>query len=166
MISERWVKKHFALAILVSTYSKDNSTKCGAVIVRPNNSIASTGYNDFPRYVAEYVERRDRPTKYLYTEHAERNAIYNCNENMEGYTMFVYAYPNSLFICADCARAIIQSGIKTIYAPHPDNTDVIAHWSDSCEASRIMFDESGVEVRHVDIPDVSNLQKEIEKYLK
>lgn len=161
--SKRWVRKHFLMAAMVSCYSKDNSTKCGAVIVRPDNSVASTGYNGFPRGVEEKPERLERPAKYLFTEHAERNAIYNCGDpSLEGYSLFVFAHPNNLFICSDCSRAIIQEGITEIYAPL--ETDIVEHWGDSCAASKIMLQESGVEIFHVELPDYTRLTETILDY--
>ena len=153
------------MAALVASYSKDDSTKCGAVIVRPDNSICSTGYNGFPRGVKDTITaRKKRPNKYLYTEHSERNAIYNSHDSsMEGYSMFVYTYPNTLMVCADCARAIIQTGITTVFV---QSFETIAHWQDSCDASMEMFGESGVALIASKVPDMSELTTIMEKTLK
>lgn len=161
--SRAWVLKHFAMAATVSCYSKDESTKCGSVIVRPDNTIASTGYNGFPRGISYSRKRLDRPAKYMYTEHSERNAIYNCqDQNLDGYSLFVYTHPKNLFVCSDCARAIIQSGIKNVFA-HSEGTE--EHWEDSCEAAKIMFDEAGVKVYHPELPDYTNITNAIKNNL-
>lgn len=154
-MNDAWIKKHFIKAVTVASDSKDDSTKCGAVIVRPDNSIASTGYNGFPRGVFETEKRKERPLKYLYTEHAERNAIYNCyDQSLEGYSIFVFTYPNELFTCSDCARAIIQSGIKHVYSPDVKGTE---RWEESCAVARTMFSDAGVQIHHPDLPDFNKL---------
>ncbi len=150
------------VASIVSSFSKDKSTKCGTIIVRKDNSICSTGYNGFPRGVSDENEYRyERPIKYLYTEHSERNSIYNSNDaSMIGYSMFVYTYPKKLSICSDCARAIIQTGITDVYLLSDNQVD---RWSESCQVAKIMFDESGVNLHIVDMPDLTLLTKESEK---
>lgn len=159
-MNDSWVLKHFIKTVDVASDSKDDSTKCGAVIVRQDNSIASTGYNGFPRGVLETPERMERPAKYLFTEHAERNAIYNCaDQSLEGYSIFVFTYPHELFTCADCARAIIQSGIKYVYYPRHsgDQTDREMEWNDSTQAAHEMFLEAGVEVHNPTLPEFKEL---------
>lgn len=101
------------MAEYVSTKSKDKSTKVGAVIVGPNNEVLSVGWNGFPRGVNDDVEERhERPAKYEWTEHGERNAIYNAARHgirLDGTTLYTTHDP-----CADCARAIVQSGIRHV----------------------------------------------------
>ncbi len=134
------------LAFLVASWSKDPSTKTGAVIVGPDKEIRSTGYNGPVRGVNDDVkERLERPTKYDFFEHAERNALYNAcltGVSVKGCTMFATHTP-----CVDCARAIIQSGIQTVITNHlvidektPQNT-----WRDKISVSAQMFKEAGVE---------------------
>src|SRR3972149_4666305 len=105
----KWPEFFFALAALAAKKSKDRSTKIGAVVVGPDNEVRSLGYNGFPRGINDDVEERHRrPAKYLWSEHAERNAIYNAVRAgicLRGCTMYVHSHP-----CVDCARAIIQSG--------------------------------------------------------
>lgn len=158
-MKKHWIEKHMTKAAAVAADSIDNSTLCGAVIVRPDNSIASTGYNGFPRGVIETHERRQRPRKYLFSEHAERNAIYNCHDaSLEGYSIFIYTYPNNLFVCADCARGIVQTGIKHVYITHDGGGDS-PHWEESCSAAKDMFDEAGVEIHQVEINLTSLIEK-------
>lgn len=110
----KWHLRYIGLAQHVSEWSGDRSTKVGAVIVGPNNRVVSVGYNDFPSGVLDKEERHQRPDKYLYTEHAERNAIYNARLIPEGSTLYLNwtGCP-----CTDCTRAIIQSGVKRVIVP-------------------------------------------------
>lgn len=117
-----WNVRFVDLARLVGSWSKDRSRKVGAVIAGFNREILSVGYNGFPRGVNDDVEERhQRPAKYLWTEHAERNAIYNAARRgveLEGATIYLPWYP-----CMDCARAIVQVGISDVVAVEPDWND-------------------------------------------
>jgi len=139
-----WNKRFMDLSVHVSSWSKDQSTQVGAVIVDDKKTILSIGYNGFPRGCDdEKKERHERPAKYLYTEHAERNAIYNAARNgikLDETTLYV----SSLFPCVDCARAIIQSGIKKIVATKPDLEH--ENWGESFRVSLELFRESDVEI--------------------
>lgn len=107
-----WNEKFMGLAKHIATWSKDESTKVGAVIT-DNHRIISVGYNGLPNGAKDDVEaRKQRPLKYKWAEHGERNAIYNAarvGTSTEGAIMYVNYFP-----CTDCARAIIQSGIKMV----------------------------------------------------
>lgn len=109
-----WDQYFFEIAQVTCKKSKDTSTKVGAVIVGPNKEVRSLGFNGMPRGVNDDVEiRHQRPTKYYYFEHAERNAIYNAARNgIVTDNCELYLYP--MVPCTDCARAIIQSGIKVV----------------------------------------------------
>lgn len=128
---------------LANKFSKDKSTKVGAIIIDPETyQILLTGYNGFPRKVKELAERLERPTKYLYTEHAERNAIYHAarkGPHTDGATMICTMFP-----CADCARAIIQSGIIRVISPDIE----IERWAESSQAAKEMLIEAGVEIEY------------------
>lgn len=135
---------YLAMAYLVATSSKDRKTKYGAVIVGPYGEIRSTGHNGFPRGCDDYAEsRHQRPEKYFWTEHAERNAIYNAarvGTPLDGCTLYVQGCP-----CADCARAIIQSGIAKVVV-HKDWEDrTPPKWQEHADRSKAMFEETGVE---------------------
>ena len=144
-----WKKWHLGLAHWVSGKSKDRSTKVGAVIVDDENTIISTGFNSFPRGVNDDIdERHVRPTKYLYTEHAERNAIYNAaRQILKGKTLVLQYAPCP---CHDCTRAVIQSGIKKIIVPKDGKFPGRGDWGDSLEAAMTMLNEAGVEVEEVE----------------
>lgn len=126
--------------------SKDRSKKVGCVIVGPANEIRSTGYNSFPRGIDdERPERHERPAKYRWTEHAERNAIYNAARagiRTEGCRMFLPWFP-----CMDCARAIVQSGIIELVCVEPDVGD--SRWGTDFKDALVLFDEAGVKTRYV-----------------
>ena len=73
-----WDEYYLSICKIVATRSKDPNTQLGCIVVGPNHEIRSTGYNSFPRGIRDDVpERLERPTKYLWIEHAERNAICN-----------------------------------------------------------------------------------------
>ena len=132
-----WDERFLQLAQHIAQWSKDPSTKVGAVIVRPNRTIASVGYNGFPRGVNDDERLNDRPYKYAMTVHAEANAILSANERLDGCTLYV----TPLSPCSSCASILIQSGIKrgVAYMPHQPG-----HWADSFAIARTMLDEAGV----------------------
>lgn len=141
---ESWDAYYLRLADFISDRSKDTSAHIGAVLVR-DNAVISTGYNGFPRGVNEAVEaRHERPAKYAYTEHGERNSIYNAAKqgiSTNGATMYTQGVP-----CQDCARAAIQAGIKRVVAYWQADDTVFTGWKESCGKGREMLDEAGVEV--------------------
>lgn len=144
----QWDEYFIRLAKVVAEKSKDLSSGCGAVIVGKSNEILSTGYNGFPRGVNDRIESRNqRPVKYLWTEHAERNAIYNAARNgvsLEGCSMYIVVLNSELSIpCADCSRATIQTGIRKVFV---EDTSVPERWEESGKVSLEMLRESGVEL--------------------
>ena len=139
----KWDSRWMDLAKLVSSWSKDRSRKCGAVVVDDRHTPVALGWNGFPRGVDDNVEaRHERPEKYKWTEHAERNAIYNAASTgaiLSGSTMYITWFP-----CCDCARGIIQSGIKRVVCLSSDMDD--PNWKDSFSVSQAMMEESGIEI--------------------
>ncbi len=135
-----WDEFFMGAAMLCAERSKDPNTQVGACIVNNENRILSVGYNGFPSGCDDDVFPWERSgdeydTKYLYVCHAELNAILNCRgRSLEGSRIYV-----ALFPCNECAKAIIQSGIKEViylsdkYAQTP-----------STRASKRMFDAAGV----------------------
>ena len=150
--SYKWNCRFMELALHISTWSKDPSTKVGCVVVGPDKEIRSQGYNGFPRGVDDDKEyRQTRPTKYAFYEHSERNAIYNAcsfGASLKGCIMYVTMPP-----CADCARAIIQSGIKEVFfmAPPIDAKKITSpnNWRETVTHSFEMFDEAGVKYTEI-----------------
>jgi len=140
IISDKWQARFIDLAKEIASWSKDPSSRVGSVIVRPDRTICSVGFNGFPRGVKdsqEAIENRD--AKLLRTIHAELNAILSSKESLVGYSLFVWPFQP----CANCAAAIIQSGITEVYCPYNDH---LTHerWSESFRAALQMFDEAGV----------------------
>lgn len=141
--SQMWHKRFLLLAEHIADWSKDIHTQVGAVIVGSNRRIISVGYNGFPSGVDDLkISRYNRPDKYFFTEHAERNAIYNAhftNASPVGGHIYV-----TKMTCADCARAIIQCGVKHVHT-WEDNT-LNSRWKDSFEAAMEMYNEAEVEI--------------------
>lgn len=109
-----WDERFLALAEHIAGWSKDPSTKVGAVITRPDRTISSVGYNGLPRYVNDGEERLTcRETKYEMIVHAEANAILHANERPVGYTIYTWPFQP----CSRCAGLIIQAGLKRVVAP-------------------------------------------------
>lgn len=140
-----WNKRFIELTKHIATWSKDKSVGTCAVIANIDNRIVSIGYNGFPSGCNdEILERYDRPAKYLYTEHAERNAIYNAamlGISTKNCIMYLMWFP-----CADCARAIIQSGIKKLVCYQPNFND--SKWGDHFKAAFEMLNESNIEIEY------------------
>jgi dCMP deaminase len=133
------------LAVEYSLKSTDRSRKVGAIIVDASGRLISYGWNGFPSGVADQECRHERPAKYFWTEHAERNAIYLAAKNgvpLKGCTMYVPWFP-----CMDCARGIVQSGISRLVAYHPDLSDPI--WGGQFTNALVLFEEAGVIVSFI-----------------
>jgi dCMP deaminase len=144
-----WDKLFMTMVYLVAFGSKDNRSHLGAVIVGPKNEIRSTGYNGFVRGLDDSREyRQEKPEKYFWFEHAERNAIYNATlmgVSLDGCKMYTNGVP-----CMDCARGIIQSGIREVIVDKKWNDKNFQKWREHAERSLEMFDEVGVRLRYYD----------------
>ncbi|MBO7195734.1 MAG: dCMP deaminase family protein [Clostridia bacterium] len=140
-----WDEYFMGVAILASQRSKDPSTQVGACIIDTDKRILSTGYNGFPQGCSddEFPWNRDESlgeTKYQYVVHAELNAILNASgKKLAGSTVYV-----GLFPCHECAKAIIQSGIKEIIYLSDKYHD-----TPSMSASRKMLEAAGVSFRQI-----------------
>lgn len=145
----RWDTRFLELAFQVGKWSKDRSAKTGCVIAGADKVIRSTGYNGFVRNVDDdSSERHERPAKYSWTEHAERNAIYNAARigcSIYGCTIYVNWYP-----CIDCTRGIVQSGLSRLVALEPDTED--QKWGAEFSFASKMFDEVGLETTLYTLP--------------
>ena len=140
-----WDEYFMGLAHLSALRSKDPSTQVGACIVDGNNKVVSIGYNGFPMGCSDHEFPWGREggmleTKYAFVVHAELNAILNSPRSLAGCTLYV-----SLFPCNECAKAIIQSGIrKVVY-----ECDKYAK-EDNVIASKKMLRAAGVELVQLD----------------
>ena len=154
-VSDKWDRRFLELANFVAAWSKDPSTKVGAVIVRADRTVASMGFNGFPRGVLDREDRyADRATKYAMVVHAENNALINARQSLEGYTLYVTPLPP----CTQCAAAIIQCGIARVVIEQKEaaaaNKDKLAaDWAKQFEISATMFEEAGVKVAVVRAAD-------------
>lgn len=148
--SSVWLHRHLELAREVSSWSKDDSTKVGALIVTKEGKPVSWGYNGIPMGVKENLDRTIRPVKYHYFAHAERNALDLSRSSVEDCWMFVTHPP-----CSDCARGIIQTGISTVVIDIRGIDDFADRrgkdWFESVEHSMQMFGEAGVRVIYFDM---------------
>ena len=149
-----WDDYFTAIAFLTAKRSKDPNTQVGACIVDQSKCIIGLGYNGFPRGCSDdhLPWAREAHSKWLHTKypfvcHAETNAILNkCSADVKGATLYV-----ALFPCNECAKLIIQAGIKEVVY-----TSDKYHDTECCRASRILFQMAGVKLRR-HIPDVCNI---------
>jgi dCMP deaminase len=152
-VSLNWDKKYLRLALHIAGWSKDPSTKVGAVIVGDTNEVISLGFNGPPRGVEDDVpERWERPLKYQFCEHSERNAVFNAARSgvsTMGATMYMTSFPAKFGPCDNCCRAIIQAGICRVVTEPPRGD--IERWKESFKVGQEMLDEAGVEVDQVNI---------------
>ncbi len=144
-----WDEYYLSICREVAARSKDPNTQVGCVIAGPAHEIRSTGYNSLPRGIRDDVpERLERPGKYLWMEHAERNAIYNaarCGTPLEGCTIYVVLMP-----CMDCARAIVQAGIQQVVVSGERMSQYSSEYYDEhFRLVEVLFQEAGVGVRQV-----------------
>lgn len=144
---QKWTQRFLGLCDHMSTWSEDRDFQVGCVIVGAGREIRAAGYNGLPRGVqADDDTRFDRASgeKFHWIEHAERNAIYNAaraGADLSGCTLYVNRFP-----CADCGRALIQSGITRLVCPPIPQADGALDYS--FQVSAKMLQESGVQVEH------------------
>jgi dCMP deaminase len=156
-----WNEYFFKMIDVIKLKSKDPSTKVGCVITNDENTVISTGFNGFPigvidKNINDYGYKRDitkeryedRKMKLMFTEHAERNAIYFASRRgiaLEGCKIYITWYP-----CCECCRAIIQTGIKEIIIDgrNYDEDDKYwkERWKESIEVTKIMLKEAGIKI--------------------
>lgn len=149
MNTDKWDRRFLDLALNVASWSKDKSRRVGCVIVGEGRQVLGVGYNGFPIGVNDAVVARHSragDAKYKWTEHAERNAIYQAARHgiaLKGTTIYLPWFP-----CADCSRAIVQTGIKFVVAVEPDWND--PKYGADFSVAREMLLEGGAFVRFVE----------------
>lgn len=150
-----WPSYFFEMIKAVKQKSKDKHTQFGCIITGPDNEIRTTGYNSFPRGLNDNIpERFERPEKYFWMVHAERNAIYNAarmGTPLKGCTAYIDGLP-----CGDCAQGIIQSGIEEIifdsknWEKFVESRGVVSvgmkTWLDDVHKAVKMLEECGVKI--------------------
>lgn len=153
-----WDEYFMGVALLAAKRSKDPNTQVGACIVDQNNVIVSTGYNGFPIGCSDDEfpwEREGEVTKYPFVVHAELNSILNASgKSLHGCKIYV-----ALFPCNECAKAIIQSGIKEVIYLSDKYAD-----TPGVKASKLMLNSAGVKLTHLEpTTDTITLNFRVEK---
>lgn len=129
-------------AELIASRSKDPSTKTGAVIVRPDRTILSKGYNGFPMKLKDSeADYADREIKYEKIIHCEMNAVLNARERVEGCILYTWPFLS----CPRCAVHMIQAGIACVVAPKCPE-DKLERWEELLKRSKKYFREAGVRI--------------------
>ena len=144
-----WDEYYLEVCKVVARRSKDPNTQIGCVIVGPAHEIRSTGYNSFPRGIRDNVpERLERPHKYLWIEHAERNAICNAaraGTATENCTIYVEVMP-----CMYCGLAIVQAGIAEVVVSAARMAQYSSEYYDEhFRLVEVLLEEAGLKVRRV-----------------
>ena len=138
-VPTEWDTRFINLAAHISLWSKDPSTKCGAVIADQNNRVISVGYNGLPKGIADTKERlNNRELKYKMVCHCEMNAILFSKQDLTGCTLYTHPFMS----CSRCAVMVIQSGITKVVAPYSENE----RWLEDFILSQSLFKEAGVEL--------------------
>lgn len=140
----KWIPRYLNDARHFAQYSRDPSSKIGAVAIGRYGQVLSRGWNDFPRRVGNSPERYlDRDLKLKLVVHAEQNCVYNACLNgvsLDGADLYVDGLPT----CSDCAKAVIQTGVKRVIMRHPRELRNPEYWENEFNLSKMMFEESGV----------------------
>src|SRR6056300_2067453 len=138
---DKWDQRFLKLAEEVASWSKDPSRKIGAVAIGAKGQVLAQGFNGFPRGIDDSEERyNDRERKYELVVHAEMNVIYNATYNgvsLDGASLYVHGLP----ACSDCAKGIIQVGIKRVVMR---DQEIPVLWQQSWTKTEDMFNEAGV----------------------
>ena len=139
----KWDKRYLALAEHISTWSKDPSKKIGAVAVGDKGQVLDQGFNGFPRGIDDQESMyENKVIKYQHVVHAEMNCIYNATYNgtsLDGATLYIHGLP----VCSECAKGIIQVGIKRVVTEEIQ-TSTPERWVEYTQLTKKMFDEVGV----------------------
>ena len=148
ILLNKWDMRYLQLAQEVAGWSKDPSTKIGAIAVGAKGQVLSQGYNGFPRGIDDHVDLyKDRETKYKYVVHAEMNVIYNATYHgicLEGSTLYVTGLP----VCSDCAKGIIQVGISRVVMKEHLTPQ---KWVDSWKTTSQMFDQVNIKWEFINV---------------
>lgn len=148
ILSYNWDIRYLELAEQVSSWSKDPSRQIGAVAVGTKGQVLAQGYNGFPRGIKDSSLRyNDREIKYKFVVHAEQNVIYNATYNgvsLDGATLYVWGLP----VCSDCAKGVIQTGIKRVVMPLQEIPD---HWVDSWALTQLLLNEANIKWEFIDV---------------
>jgi len=141
----KWDRRYLELASLVASWSKDPSTKAGAVIIRPDRTVVSVGFNGFPKNMPDNPEwYANREEKYSRVVHCEINAMIHSYENLKGYTLYTYPFAT----CDRCVVQMLQAGIVRFVFPEP-SADALTRWAEAFVKTKKYITESGAEWEEV-----------------
>lgn len=145
--SKDTARKYLELAqFQANLFSNDPDQKVGTVLLGKSMEILGIGHNSIANGIRDSPHRWERPAKYMWVEHSERNAIFNAARN--GIALDGCIAVATLFPCADCARALIQVGARTLVVPRPDMDH--PRWGHHFKVACEMLAEAHVEVVHLD----------------
>lgn len=137
----KWDMRFLEMAKLVASWSKDPSTKAGAVFVRPDKTVASVGFNGFPKGFDDSPKQyADRENKYAKIVHCEMNGLLHAHGNVFGYTLYTYPFA----CCSDCVKHMLTAGVTRFVYPQASD-DLLSRWGKSFEKTRSFFHEAGVD---------------------
>ena len=140
-MTRKWQERFLSLAQTVAQWSKDPTTKVGAVAVAHSKQILETGFNGLPRGVQDLPERMERPAKYIWTAHAEENLVaHAARKVLEGSTVYV-----THLCCTACARMLINAGVAKVVIGGGQTSMPLEQF----EAALTMFEEAGVELEQL-----------------
>ena len=147
-MSNKWDKRYLKLAAGVANWSKDPSSKIGAIAVGSKGQVLAQGYNGFPRGISDSFDRyANKDVKYKFVVHAEMNCIYNAAENgisLKDSTLYIYGLP----VCGDCALGIIQAGVSRVVAISGSTPD---RWKEAIDKTDEIFKEANVKYEFTEI---------------
>ena len=142
--SEKWDKYFLRIAREVATASKDPSSKVGALVVRERRVLA-TGYNGFPRGVADDKRLHDKPAKYERIVHAEMNAVIYAGRESIGSTVYMFGFKGAP--CINCAKHLIAAGVVRVVS---SGQEIPERWVASLAGAEELFFETHVGLRYYD----------------
>lgn len=146
-MSNKWDKRYIGLAKEIASWSKDPSKQIGAVAIGEKGQVLAQGYNGFPRGIEDTEQRyTDRNEKYKYVVHAEMNCIYNATFNgvsLQGATIYISGLP----VCSECAKGLIQVGVKrVVYQCEDDVPDI---WKEHNETTIELLSEADISYERI-----------------
>lgn len=148
--SSHWDQRYLRLARRVASWSKDPSTRCGAVLVRPDNTIASVGFNGFARGMDDDAKLyADRTIKYPRVIHSEWNAILSCADpSLQDYTVYAWPIPP----CDLCTAALVQKGVRRVVCLRPE-ADKLTRWKSQFEYAQGTWEQVQAVTDYVELEE-------------
>lgn len=157
-MANKWDVFYLKMAQMVSTMSKDPSTRTGAVIVRPNKSVASMGFNGFPRVMPDNSDwYANREEKYSRVVHCEVNAQIFAREPLDGYTLYTWPFAS----CDRCCVTMLQSGIVRFVFPELAE-DKKERWEKPLNLTKLYINQCGKEFTEIPLVEIFPPEPELE----